>query len=635
MTASELRKKYLDFFAAREHAVIPSASLLPENDPTTLFTSSGMQPMVPYLLGEKHPQGVRIADSQKSFRAEDIDEVGDNRHTTFFEMLGNWSLGDYFKKEQVSWVFEFVIKELGLDPKRIYVTVFRGDSIVGIPRDDEAVALWKEAFSGAGIKAIDIDHADKEGMQDGRIFYYEARKNWWSRAGVPENMPVNEPGGPDSELFWDFGEQLKLHETSVFKAEPCHVNCDCGRFLEIGNSVFMAYRKTEQGFEELPNKNIDFGGGLERMLMAVNNDPDMFAIDVFSGMRAALEDLSGKKYGADPKMDFAFRVILDHMRAAIFLIADGAVPSNKDQGYFTRRLIRRSVRFAQQLGINTSFSEKLVKPLALAYADMYPDLASKHDMIISQIHGEEEKFVKTLSEGMRRFNQLVASEKVKDRILNADDAFDLFATYGFPIEMTQELCEEQGISVDVKGFYEAFVKHQEISKAGAEKKFAGGLADHSETTTKYHTATHLLHAALRKVLGTHVEQRGSNITAERLRFDFSHPEKMTPEQVKEVERLVNAAVQNDYPVSFAEMTVAEAKEGGAMGLFESKYGEKVKVYSIGDSNQKPEANPESPTFSKEICGGPHVERTGILGTFKILKEQASSAGIRRIKAVLE
>ena len=635
MTAQELRQAYFDFFKSRGHALIPSASLIPENDPTTLFTGSGMQPMVPYLLGEKHAQGTRIADSQKSFRAEDIDEVGDNRHTTFFEMLGNWSLGDYFKAEQIEWMFTFITKELGLNPARLYITVFRGDENVGIPKDTEAVELWKKAFSGAGIEAEDVDFAERDGMQGGRIFYYEAKKNWWSRAGIPENMPVGEPGGPDSEIFWDFGEDLRLHETSPFNGQPCHVNCDCGRFLEIGNNVFMAYRKTDSGFEELPNKNIDFGGGLERVAMAVQDNPDMFMIDLFDGMRVSLEELSNKKYGEDAAEAQAFRVVLDHMRAATFLIADGAVPSNKDQGYFTRRLIRRSVRFAQKLGIEQSFSARLVKEVAKKYKEEYPDVFEKQKEIIAETEREEEKFRKTLTDGLRRFNQLVASEKTKDYIMNAKDAFDLFATYGFPIEMTIELAREQGIGVDEKGFYEELSKHKEISKAGAEKKFKGGLADNSEITTKYHTATHLLHAALRKALGEHVEQRGSNITAERLRFDFSHPDKMTDEQIKEVENLVNAAIKKDYQVSFRETGVEEAKEKGAMGLFGSKYGEKVKVYSVGDPDSQPDTSPDAATFSREICGGPHVEHTGDMGVFKITKEQSASAGIRRIRAVLE
>ncbi len=622
ITAKQLREKYFKFFKEKDHKLISSASLLPENDPTTLFTGSGMQPMVTYLLGEKHAQGVRIVDSQKCFRAEDIDEVGDNRHITFFEMLGNWSLGDYFKEDQIPWMYEFCTKELKLDPQRLYISVFRGDEKFDIPRDDESVKLWQKEFSKAGIDATAIDNAEKDGMQDARIFYYDAEKNWWSRAGVPANMPIGEPGGPDSEIFWDFGENLGIHESSEFKNNPCHINCDCGRFLEIGNNVFMEYKRTEKSFVELPNKNIDFGGGLERMAAAVQDNPDIFLIDVFKEMRLSLEKLSGKKYREDPEGTQAFRVILDHMRAAVFLISDGAIPSNKDQGYYTRRLIRRSVRFAQKLGIQESFTAELVKSVAKVYKKSYPDVYKKLDSIATETEKEEEKFSKTLADGLKRFNILVGSEKTKDYIINGEDAFDLFATFGFPIEMTKELADEQGIGVDEKGFYEKFNKHQEISKAGAKKKFAGGLGDHSEMSTKYHTATHLLHAGLRKVLGEHVEQKGSNITPERLRFDFSHPEKMTDDEIKQVEDFVNNAIKKDYPVNFEEISVKKARDNGAMGLFEGKYADKVKVYSIGD-------------ISVEICGGPHVKHTGVLGHFKIIKEQSASAGIRRIRAVLE
>ncbi|MDP6571255.1 MAG: alanine--tRNA ligase [Patescibacteria group bacterium] len=622
MTTQEIREKYFNYFKDKEHAIISPASLLPENDPTTLFTGSGMQPMVPYLLGEKHPKGLRLVDSQKCFRAEDIDEVGDNRHTTFFEMLGNWSLGDYFKKEQISWMFEFLTKELELDPKRLYISVFRGNEEFDIPKDDEAVKLWQDEFAKHDIDAKAVDFAEKDSMQDGRIFYYDDTKNWWSRAGAPANMPNKEPGGPDSEIFWDFGEELNLHESSEFKNQECHINCDCGRFFEIGNNVFMAYQKTEKGFIDLPNKNIDFGGGLERMAAAVNDNPDIFLIDVFSKMRATLEDLSGKKYDEDEDTTQAFRVILDHMRAAVFLITDSAIPSNKDQGYFTRRLIRRSVRFAQKLGIQESFTSKLVKSVAKEYKQAYPEVHKQLKSIITETEREEEKFSKTLADGLKRFNILVGSEKTKDFIINGEDAFDLFATFGFPIEMTKELADEQDIGVDEKGFYERLSKHKDISRSGAAQKFKGGLADHSEISTKYHTATHLLHAGLRKVLGEHVEQKGSNITEKRLRFDFSHPDKMTEDEIKKVEDFVNNAIKEDYPVSFAEMSVEEAKKKGALGLFESKYGEKVKLYSIGD-------------ISHEICGGPHVENTGVMGKFKITKEQSASAGIRRIKAILE
>ena len=633
LSSHKLRQKYLDFFKSKGHVVITSASLLPENDPTTLFTGSGMQPMVPYLLGQKHPLGTRIADSQKSFRTQDVDEVGDNRHTTFFEMLGNWSLGDYFKKEQISWMFEFITKELGLDPNRIYISCFRGNEKINIPKDEESAKLWQEQFKNAGVDASIVDHSKRDGMQGGRIFYYDAKKNWWSRAGVPENMPVGEPGGPDSEMFWDFGVELQLHEKSEWKEQPCHINCDCGRFLEIGNNVFMAYKKTEKGFELLEKKNVDFGGGLERLAAALNDNPDIFLIDLFDPIREKLEKMSGKTYGNNPDETKAFRIIMDHMRATTFLIADGAVPSNKDQGYFTRRWMRRMVRFADSLGIKNNFCSLLAEVVIGEYKAAYPDLLEKKSLILKEMEKEEGKFRSTLEQGIKEFDKLVADNERRTTI-TGKEAFDLYQSYGFPLEMTIELAQEKGMTVDTDGSSEEMKKHQELSRAGAEQKFKGGLADASEMSTKYHTATHLLHAALRKVLGDHVAQKGSNITAERLRFDFSHPDKMTEEQKKQAEDLINQAIEKNYPVSFSEMSVDEAKKQGAIGLFGDKYGAKVKVYTIGDPLGKPMADFDSPTFSKEICGGPHVEHTGVLGHFKIIKEEASSAGVRRIKAVL-
>ncbi len=613
MTTHELRKKYLDFFKSKNHVVISSASLIPENDPTTLFTSAGMQPMIPYLLGEKHPEGTRIADSQKCFRTQDIDVVGDNRHTTFFEMLGNWSLGDYFKTEQIDWMYDFVTKEIGLDPNRIYVTCFRGNSEIGIPRDEQAASLWQGKFESAGVEAKIVDNIEVEGMQGGRIAYYDDTKNWWSRAGVPANMPKGEPGGPDAEMFWDFGEELKIHENSEYKDKPCHINCDCGRFVEIGNNVFMQYVREENGFEELKQKNIDFGGGLERMSQAVLDVPDIFMIDVFSGVKTELEKLSDKKYGGNDEETKAFRVIMDHLRGAIFLIADGAVASNKDQGYFTRRLIRRAVRFASQLGIKENFCGKLAEIYIAEYSESYSYLNDKKDFIISELKAEENKFRQTLEQGIKEFEKGI-------------DPFILFTTYGFPIELTKELAEEKGIKIDETDFNKKMKEHQELSRQGAEEKFKGGLADSSEMSTKYHTTTHLLHAALRKVLGDHVEQRGSNITDKRLRFDFSHSEKMTPEQREEVENIVNEAISKKLSVSMVEMTVEEAKEQGAIGLFGDKYGEKVKVYTVGEGGD---------IVSKEICGGPHVENLADMGHFRIKKEESSSSGIRRIKAILE
>ncbi len=633
MTTSQLRKRYLDFFASKGHVVVPSASLIPDNDPSTLFTGSGMQPMVPFLLGQKHPLGTRIADSQKCFRSQDIDEVGDNRHTVFFEMLGNWSLGDYFKQEQISWMWEFLTKELGLNPRNLYFTCFRGNETLGIPQDTESAELWQKLLASAGVEAKIVDFPERDGMQGGHIFYYDEKKNWWSRSGVPANMPEGEPGGPDTEMFWDFGEQLGLHEKSKYKDAPCHVNCDCGRFMEIGNNVFMQYKKTAAGFEQLPQKNVDFGGGLERMAAALNNNPDVFQIDLFNGMRHRLVEISGRKYGEDEKDTYAYRVIMDHLRAATFLVGDGVLPSNKDQGYYVRRLIRRSVRFAHHLEITNNFCKDVVDAVIDEYKDAYPTLAEKRDTIVEAIHKEEEKFRKTLANGLKVFEDKTAN-LTHGSVVSGDIAFDLYQSYGFPIEVTEELALERSLSVDRPTFDKLKKEHQELSRAGSEQKFAGGLADHSEISTRYHTATHLLHATLQRVLGPHALQRGSNITHERMRFDFVHPEKMTPEQIKQTEDLVNAAIAKDYPVTWQEMPFEKAKEMGAIGLFEDKYQPIIKVYTVGDVNQKAFADPSSPTYSREVCGGPHVEHTGQIGTFKIVKEEAVSAGVRRIKAVV-
>ncbi|MFZ2975597.1 MAG: alanine--tRNA ligase [Candidatus Moraniibacteriota bacterium] len=635
MNANELRQKYLEFFKERGHQIVPSGSLIPENDPTTLFTGSGMQPMLPYLMGEKHPLGGRIADSQKSFRAGDIEEVGDNRHTTFFEMLGNWSLGDYFKKEQIGWMFEFLTKEIGLNPEKIYVTVFRGDEKLNISKDDESVALWQELFKGAGIEAKAVDFAEKNGMQNGRIFYYPVEKNWWSRAGVPDNMPFGEPGGPDSEMFWDFGAELGLHEKSIWKNEPCHVNCDCGRFLEIGNNVFMQYIKTQTGFELLKQQNVDFGGGLERIMAALNGNPDIFLTDIFAGARSEIEKLSTKKYEDNKE---AFRVVMDHLRAATFLIADGAYPSNKDQGYFVRRLIRRAVRFAHKLGVEKNFCSDIAKIYIEYYQDAYSDLLEKSENIFEELEKEEDKFRKTLEKGLSEINKFkiddVVSKSSIDNIelipgddnTKADKLFELYTTHGFPVELAIEELKKKNILINqntISLFEDRVKQHQELSRTASAGKFKGGLADHSEKITALHTATHLMLAGLRKVLGENVHQKGSNITEERIRFDFSYSDKMTDEQKKAVEEYVNEAINSKTDVVMEEMTLEEAREKGAEGAFENKYGERVKVYSIAG-------------FSKEICGGPHVANTGdIKGVFKIKKEESSSAGVRRIKAVVE
>lgn len=626
MTISEIREQYLKFFADHDHAILPSASLVPENDPTTLFTGSGMQPMVSYLLGEPHPRGVRISDSQKCFRSGDIDEVGDNRHTTFFEMLGNWSLGDYFKQEQISWMFEFLTNRLGLDPQNLYVTVFRGNAELNIPKDEESAALWQSLFASKNIEARIGEDSEKNGMGPGeRIFYYGEKKNWWSRMGVPSNMAVGEPGGPDTEMFWDFGANRQLHETSVWKEEPCHVNCDCGRFVEIGNNVFMQYVKKENGFQELSQRNVDFGGGLERIAAAVNGDPDVFRMDVFAPAIQTLLVMSGKQYETHTH---AFRVILDHLRAATFLIGDGVNPSNKDQGYFVRRLIRRAVRFAHQLNISENVCAKIGATFIDVYADAYPSLSAAREQVVIELEKEEKKFQQTLKQGMKKFVELLNQEGEKK--ISGVDAFDLVQSYGFPIELTQELAQENGFVIDIETFKAEKEKHQALSRAGSEQKFKGGLADTSEMSVKYHTATHLLHQALRQVLGDMVVQKGSNITPERLRFDFPYPERLTEDQLKQVEGLVNEAILKKLPVHFEMLTLDEAKARGAIGLFADKYaevGDKVKVYFVGN-----EAVEDA--FSKEVCGGPHVSNTSELGKFQIQKEESIGSGLRRIKAIL-
>ncbi len=619
MTLSELRQKYLDFFKSKGHEIIPSASLIPENDPSTLFTGSGMQPMVPYLLGEAHPLGTRLTDSQKCFRAQDIDEVGDNRHTTFFEMLGNWSLGDYFKREQIAWMYEFLTHEIGLDPKRLYVTVFRGSEKWGVPRDEETVGVWQAQFAMHGVVAEAVDFPEERGMQGGRIFYYDEKKNWWSRSGVPENMPEGEPGGPDSEMFWDFGEELKLHEASEWSDKPCHVNCDCGRFVEIGNNVFMEYIKTGDGFEKLAKQNVDFGGGLERCLAAQIDDPDIYRTNVLATIISGLEGISGKKYGESAEITRSFRIIADHIRAATFIIGDprGVIPSNVGQGYVVRRLLRRAVREGRRLGITEPFLAHISSVVIGLYGEHYVELETNRQRIIDEISKEEDKFAKTIEKGLKEFERMS-----RDHVISGAEAFILFSTYGFPLELTQELVQEAGAELDVVAFQDEFRKHQELSRTASAGVFKGGLQDHTVETTRLHTATHLLQQALRRVLGDHVAQKGSNITGERLRFDFSHGQKMTPEEIRQVEDIVNDVIRRDLPVTREEMTVDQAKASGAIGLFEQKYGDKVSVYTVGD-------------FSKEICGGPHVTNTGELGHFKILKEEAVSAGVRRIKATID
>ncbi|MDD2657263.1 MAG: alanine--tRNA ligase [Candidatus Pacebacteria bacterium] len=631
MQVSEVRKRYLEFFAKRGHAVIPSAAIVPENDPTTLFTSSGMQPLVPYLLGQPHPKGNRLVDSQMAIRTGDIEEVGDNRHLTFFEMLGNWSLGDYFKQEQLPWIFEFLTSTeygLGFDPRKLYVTVFDGDAESGMEADTESVEIWKKLFEKKGVDTTFVklgteEHGGKVGMQGGRIFSYGAKKNWWSRAGVPAKMPAGEIGGPDSEVFYDFGTP---HDKKF--GDACHPNCDCGRFVEICNSVFMQYMKqadpstsSEQAaFKELPKKNVDFGGGLERLTATTLDTSDLYVTDIFAGARSVLETRSGKSYTDSDETIRSFRIVLDHVRAASFIIASGVRPGNTEQGYILRRLIRRAIREIDRLGIKDAILPEVAKSYADGYAEQYPFVGEAKVKISEELAKEEAQFRKTLAQGQHEL------EKMGRNI----DAFMLFTTYGFPVELTEEIAKERDIALDMDVVKAKMEEHQALSRAGAAQKFAGGLADHAEQTVRYHTAHHLLLKALQMVLGKDVHQRGSNITSERLRIDFSYGAKMTPEQKAEVEKIVNEKIAEDIPVIRTDMKKEDAEKLGAEHEFGATYPDTVSVYSVG---------PLDSAFSIEFCGGPHVSNTSELGEgakhFKIVKEEASSAGVRRIKAVLQ
>ncbi len=668
LTSDQLRQLFLSFFEQKGHAVIPSASLIPENDPTVLFTTAGMHPLVPYLMGQKHPAGKRLTNVQKCIRTGDIDDVGDASHLTFFEMLGNWSLGDYFKKEMIPWSWEFLTSKewLGLDPERLAFSVFAGDETA--PRDTESHDLWVKC-----------------GVPEDRIYFLPKENNWWGPAGLTG------PCGPDTEMF--------IITDKEPCGEDCSPACSCGRFLEIWNDVFMQYNKLADGtYEPLSQQNVDTGMGLERTVLVLNGQKTVYETDLFTGILGKIGELSGKTYaGADEETTRAFRIVADHLRTATFILGDhrGVSPSNVDQGYVLRRLIRRAVRFGMQLGLEEGFTAQIAEVIIHQYKAVYPELSDNSAFVLEQLLLEEKRFQRTLTQGMREFEkvfsrvsaladtfrtmqdnlreQLVTTgmldrlrqaqevarnvgsnlrptpeltkmaenikaftdainviegfgDQVKEfsnnlKTMDSRDAFKLYDTYGFPIEMTMELAHERGMEVDQEAFNERFRQHQETSQAGAEQRFKGGLADASEQTTKLHTATHLLHAALRKVLGQDVHQKGSNITAERLRFDFTFGRKMTPEELTEVERLVNEAIQAKSPITMTEMTVDEAKNLGAIGLFESKYGERVRVYKMGD-------------FSMEICGGPHANNTGDLKSFKIQKEESSSAGVRRIKAVV-
>jgi len=627
MTAQEIRKAYLEFFESRNHVVIPRALLVPKDDPTTLFTGSGMQPLLPYLLGQEHPSGVRLVDSQTCLRAQDIEDVGDNRHTTFFEMLGNWSMGDYFKKEQIRWFFEFLTDVVGLDANKIYVTCFIGDAENGIPKDTESAQIWQDLFKEKGISAKIVElgsaeNGDKLGMQDGRIFYYDDGENWWSRGGGIEKTPMGDPCGPDSEVFYDFGEDL--HDESVWgKAHPAN---DSGRFMEIGNQVFMQYKRTESGFEPLPKQNVDFGGGLERIAAARIDSPDVFKISILWPIIEKLEKLSSTKY--EEKTE-DMRVIADHLRGAMFLAVDGVVPSNKEQGYVMRRLMRRAIMKAFHLGIEQNFVQEIAPVIAELYRDDFPELLENEEEVIAVLVKEEKVFKQTLRKGLREF------EKLTSNGLDGETIFTLYDTYGFPVELSLEEAQKRGINISdncIEKFETKMKEQRERSQTAAKGTFKGGLGGQTEQHKKYHTATHLMYQALRDVLGDHVIQRGSNITEERLRFEFSHPEKVKPEQLKQGEDIVNQQISNDLKVSFAEYPTDEATgKLGALGQFGDRYGDTVKVYKmIADDAEKP--------FSFEICGGPHVDHTLQLfennKKFKITKEESSSAGIRRIKAIL-
>lgn len=616
MIINEIRKKYLEFMRDKGHVIVRSASLVPENDPTTLFTAAGMQPMINYILGATHTAGKRIADTQKCFRSQDIEEIGDNRHTTFFEMLGNWSFGDYFKKEQIAWMYEFLTDKevgLGLSKDRLYFSCYEGNQKLNVPKDEDSKNFWLE-----------------NGVAEDKIYFYDDKKNWWSRSGIPENMPVGEPGGPDSEIFFDFdpkGEK-KIHENSKFAKEACHPNCDCGRFVEIGNSVFIQYKKTENGLEELIQKSVDFGGGLTRMAAAVEDDEDIFNLNVFEQAKKIIEEKSGKKYNGSEENKINFRIILDHIHAATFLIGDGVFPGNKDQMYFVRRLIRRAIVAGHKLGIQDNFTKEIAKTFVENYkeAEEYlgNNLSKNKSVILEEMEKEENKFRKTLNNGMKEFS------KVTSEGITGEEAFNLLQTYGFPIELTLELAEEKNLKVDLETFIKLKEEHSLKSRTASEGMFKGGLADQSEITTALHSTCHLMLAGMRKILGENVTQAGSNINSERLRFDFTFDRKVEKEEIEAIENYVNQAIQKGFSTKIEEMNKEEAKAKGVTGAFWEKYPEIVKVYNmIGEDGE---------IYSRELCGGPHIENSRdylAKKTFKIVKEESVSAGVRRFKGILE
>ena len=601
MSTDEIREKYLDFFKKKGHIEITPSPLVIDSDPTTLFTSSGMQQLAPYLKGEKHSKGKKLVDIQPSIRMQDLDEVADNRHFSFFEMLGNWSLGDYFKKDQLDFVWEFYTKELGLPPEKLYVSVFGGGG--GVSKDTESFEIWK-----------------KIGVPESHIHFYDAEKNWWSRAGTPDQMPPEEIGGPDSEIFYEFDSVDHRSEFGKF----CHPNCDCGKFLEIGNSVFMQYQKTENGeLIELPQKNVDFGGGLERIAAAILDDPDVFHIDMFSGIIKKIEKETGIEYNSDPIKDKSFRIIADHLRTSVNLLSEGVISGSKLHGYALRRLIRRSMFHFHLLG--SGISGGAISHMAEDYRRFYPNVDKNWELVEENLTSEATRFEAALKRGLAKLTKAVSEGKM----INGEFAFDIYQTEGFPLELTMEILKQNGIvfSTEEKNAFESeFEKHKESSRSASAGMFKGGLAEASIVTTKLHTATHLLHAALRQVLGEHVGQKGSHITSERLRFDFSHAQKLTDEEIDKIEGLINLKIKEDLQVTLKVMSLDQAIEEGAMHFFAEKYGNEVKVYTIGD--------PNGIWFSKEVCGGPHVDHTGEIGGVKITKQEKIGSGIIRIYATL-
>jgi len=600
VSVDEIRKKYLDFFKKKGHKEISPAPLVLEGDPTTLFTSAGMQPLIPYLKGEKHPLGRRLCDSQPSLRLQDIEEVGDNRHTTFFEMLGNWSLGDYFKEEQLSWCLEFFTKELGIKKEKLWVSVFEGLKDKSgkeiVPRDETSYNIWL-----------------KLGIPKERIFFYGPQKNWWSRSGDPELMPEGEIGGPDSEVFYDFGKP---------QHSGCHPNCDCGRFLEIGNSVFIQYEKKNGKLVELPQKNVDFGGGLERIAMAVSSQNDIFKIGTLKDLVSKIEEVSAFHYGEEEKKDKSFRIVADHLRAAVNILAEGVYPANKLHGYVARRLIRKSVFHLYFLGVEKNNALSFIATSLKGQEK----ISKNWDFIDENLNFEEAKFKQIMEKGVRKLDKIISEGNKVDGKM----AFDLYQNDGFPLELTLEFLGQRGINFDKKAeevFRSEFEKHKELSRKTAARIFKGGLADHSFEVTKLHTATHLIHSALRKVLGEGVSQKGSNITSERLRFDFSFDRKLTDKEINKVEKMVNEVIKRGLPVFFEEKPLDEAISEGALHFFAERYGKTVKVYTVGD--------PEGEYFSKEVCGGPHVKNTKEIGRVKIIKQEKLGAGVIRIYAVAE